>query len=221
VICFSFGSKTSAFTARRNPDRQRAENRQAQCAADQQDNAQGFAGVSPGRKTRADAFLFQSRKAKGKPLTVSAANRLIKGWCNVDQSAWQLRHPYPAQNLRLRAAGAFRDRLRTALQAVQPLQPCSNHALSGYRGQRGERNIDERYLIRVNRSAFPHQRPLVEPYVRFSRIRLSRRLSPKAHTGSCAAKTPANAADRVVAAVRRSSPLSGCEKAAGSFSTSA
>ncbi|GAB6059395.1 site-specific integrase [Desulfonatronum parangueonense] len=28
-----------------------------------------------------EAFLFQSHKAKGKPLTVSAANRLIKGWC--------------------------------------------------------------------------------------------------------------------------------------------
>ena len=28
-----------------------------------------------------DAFLFQSHKAKGSPLTVSAANRLVKGWC--------------------------------------------------------------------------------------------------------------------------------------------
>jgi integrase len=32
-------------------------------------------------KPEPDAFLFQSHKAKGKPLTVSSANRLIKGWC--------------------------------------------------------------------------------------------------------------------------------------------
>ena len=32
-------------------------------------------------KPEPSAFLFRSRKAKEKPLTVSATNRMVKGWC--------------------------------------------------------------------------------------------------------------------------------------------
>ncbi len=47
-------------------------------------------------KPEPDAYLFESRKTKGKPLTVSAANRLIKGWC----SQINLRGNYGTHTLR-------------------------------------------------------------------------------------------------------------------------